>query len=55
MDRALVKFEIVDAIGRLTDALTVIAEAGPTVNLRDGPLHQVTLIAHELVARAIRH
>ena len=55
MDRALVEFEIVDAIRRLTDALTVIAEAGSTVDLRDGPLHQVTLVAHQLVARAIRH
>ena len=55
MDRALVEFEIVDAIRRLTDALTVIAEAGSTVDLRDGPLHQVTLIAHQLVTRAIRH
>ena len=55
VDRALVEFEIMDAIGRLTDALTVIAEAGSTVDLRDGPLHQVTLVAHQLVAGAIRH
>ena len=55
VDRALVKFEIVDAIRRLTDALTVIAEAGSAVDLRDGPLHQVTLVAHQLVAGAIRH
>ena len=50
VDRALVEFEIVDAIRRLTDALTVIAEAGSTVYLRNGPLHQVTLVAHQLVA-----
>ena len=55
MNRALVEFEIVDAIGRLTDALTVIAEARSTVDLRDGPLHQVTLVPHQLVAGAVRH
>ena len=55
MNRTLVEFEIVDAIGRLTDALTVIAESGSAINLRDGPLHQVTLVAHKLVARAICH
>ena len=55
MDRALVKFEIVDPICSLADALTVIAETRSTVDLRDGSLHQVTLVPHQLVARAICH
>lgn len=56
MDGPLVEFEIVNAIGCLTDALTVIAEAGAAVDLRDGTLHEVTLIgAHQLASRAISH
>ena len=55
MDSPLVELEIVDAVRRLTDALAVVAECGAAVNLRDGTLHQVALIAHELVARAISH
>ena len=55
MDRALVKFEIVDPICSLSDALTVITETRSTVDLRDGSLHQVTLVPHQLIAGAIRH
>ena len=55
MDRALVEFEIMNTVCSLADALTVVAEARPTVNLRDGTLHQVTLVAHQFVARAICH
>ena len=55
MDRPLVELEIVNAVRCLADALAVVAEAGATVDLRDCALHQVALVAHELVARAISH
>ena len=53
MNGPLVEFEIVDSVGRLSNTLTVVSEARTAVNLRDGPLHEVTLVAHKLAARAI--
>ena len=55
MDRPLVKLEIVNAIRCLADTLAIVAETWPTVNLWDCSLHQMTLIAHEFISRAICH
>ena len=50
VDRALIKLEVMNAIRGLADALTIIAEARSTVNLRYGSLHQMTLTSHEFTA-----
>ena len=46
----LVKFEIVNPVSSLPNALTVITEARATINLRDSSLHEVTLTADKLAS-----
>ena len=51
----LVKFEIVNPVSSLPNALTIITEARATINLRDSSLHEVTLTAYELASWTISH
>ena len=51
MNRALIEFEIVNPIGRRSYSLAIIE--GATVHLRYGSLHEMTLVSHQIICRAI--
>lgn len=55
MNRSLVKLEVVDAVGDLSDDRGVRAKALATLHMRNGPLHQVALLVDQVVLRVVHN
>ena len=50
MNGALVKLEVVDAVGHLPNPVCTASKALPALHVRNGSLHEVTLLPNQVTA-----